>query len=88
MFIDLDDVHPSDPDRNRLRRAPRVVDDIRGLRPGTKMLAVVLIALIPVVAADLTFSHITLPLIGDHDIGWAGYPLTVCGSRFWPTWST
>ena len=34
------------------------------------------------VGSDLTLSHITLPLIGDHDIGWLGYPLTVVWIAF------
>ena len=54
-----------------------LLDDIRGLRPSTKLVGVALIALIPVVGYDVTFDHITLPLIGDHDIGVAGYPLTI-----------
>ena len=54
-----------------------LIDDIHGLRPATKFVGVLLIALLPVVGADLTFRHITLPLVGEHDIGWAGYPLTV-----------
>jgi UDP-GlcNAc:undecaprenyl-phosphate/decaprenyl-phosphate GlcNAc-1-phosphate transferase len=54
-----------------------LVDDIRGLRPSAKFVGVLLIALIPVFGADLTFRHITLPLVGDHDIGWVGYPLTL-----------
>jgi UDP-GlcNAc:undecaprenyl-phosphate/decaprenyl-phosphate GlcNAc-1-phosphate transferase len=59
-----------------------LVDDIYGLRPWTKMLAVLAAALIPVLGADLTFRHITLPLIGDHDIGWLGYPLTIVWITF------
>ncbi len=59
-----------------------LVDDIHGLRPRTKFIAVMAIALIPVVGADLTISHITLPLIGDHDIGWVGYPLTLLWIAF------
>jgi UDP-GlcNAc:undecaprenyl-phosphate GlcNAc-1-phosphate transferase len=59
-----------------------LVDDIRGLRPATKLIGTLVIALIPVLAADLTFRHITLPLIGDHDVGWAGYPLTVLWIAF------
>lgn len=54
-----------------------LVDDIRGLKPLTKMLGVAVIALIPVVGYDLTFDHVTLPLVGNHDLGWAAYPLTV-----------
>jgi UDP-GlcNAc:undecaprenyl-phosphate GlcNAc-1-phosphate transferase len=54
-----------------------LVDDIRGLRPLTKMVGVAAIALIPVVGYDLTFDHFTLPLIGNHDLGWTAYPLTI-----------
>ncbi|MDP8910938.1 MAG: undecaprenyl/decaprenyl-phosphate alpha-N-acetylglucosaminyl 1-phosphate transferase [Actinomycetota bacterium] len=54
-----------------------LVDDIRGVRPRTKLLGVVAIALIPVAGYGVTFEHLTLPLIGNHDLGWAGYPLTV-----------
>jgi UDP-GlcNAc:undecaprenyl-phosphate GlcNAc-1-phosphate transferase len=38
---------------------------------------VTLIALIPVVGYETTFDHVTLPVIGDHDLGWAAYPLTI-----------
>ena len=54
-----------------------LLDDVRGIRPSTKLVGVGLIALIPVVGYDVTFGHITLPLIGDHDIGAAGYALTI-----------
>jgi UDP-GlcNAc:undecaprenyl-phosphate/decaprenyl-phosphate GlcNAc-1-phosphate transferase len=54
-----------------------LIDDIHGVRPRTKFVAVLAIALVPVIGADLTVRHITLPLIGDHDIGWVGYPLTL-----------
>lgn len=59
-----------------------LIDDIRGLSPRTKLLAVIAIALIPVIGSGLRFNHITLPLIGDHDIGWVGYPLTVLWIAF------
>jgi UDP-GlcNAc:undecaprenyl-phosphate GlcNAc-1-phosphate transferase len=54
-----------------------LLDDVRGIRPSTKLVGVALIALIPVVGYDVTFGHLTLPLIGDHDIGAAGYVLTI-----------
>ncbi|MDQ3893628.1 MAG: undecaprenyl/decaprenyl-phosphate alpha-N-acetylglucosaminyl 1-phosphate transferase [Actinomycetota bacterium] len=54
-----------------------LVDDIRGLRPSAKLLGVILIALIPVAGYDVSFGHLTLPLVGDHDLGWIAYPLTV-----------
>lgn len=54
-----------------------LVDDIRGLRPITKLAGMILIALIPVAGYDVVFHHLTLPLIGNHNIGWAAYPITV-----------
>ena len=62
-----------------LAAAIGVVDDIRGLRPSTKLLGVTLVALIPVLGFDVTFDRVTLPLVGDHGLGAAAYPLTV----FW-----
>ena len=52
-------------------------DDIRGLRPSTKLLMVTVVALIPVLGWDLRIEHVTLPFLGDHDIGWASVPLTL-----------
>jgi UDP-GlcNAc:undecaprenyl-phosphate GlcNAc-1-phosphate transferase len=59
-----------------------LVDDIRGLRPSTKLAGVMAIALIPVVGWDVTFDHITLPVVGDHDLGWVAYPITVLWIAF------
>jgi UDP-GlcNAc:undecaprenyl-phosphate GlcNAc-1-phosphate transferase len=56
-----------------------LLDDLRGVSPRTKLVGVALIALIPVVGYDVSFGHITLPLLGNHDIGGAGYALTI----FW-----
>ena len=55
-----------------------LVDDIRGLTPMTKLVGMILIALIPVAGYGVVFSHeVSLPFIGSFDIGWAVYPLTV-----------
>jgi UDP-GlcNAc:undecaprenyl-phosphate GlcNAc-1-phosphate transferase len=54
-----------------------LVDDIRGLPPGAKLLAVTLAALIPVLGYEMKLDHVTLPVIGDHDLGAAAYPLTI-----------
>ena len=54
-----------------------LVDDIRGVRPTTKMLGVVAVAVIPVYGFDVSFGAVTLPLIGDHDLEGLGPPLTV-----------
>jgi UDP-GlcNAc:undecaprenyl-phosphate/decaprenyl-phosphate GlcNAc-1-phosphate transferase len=56
-----------------------LVDDVRGVRPSVKLLSIALLAMIPVVGYDVTFGHVTLPLFGNFDIGWAGYALTI----FW-----
>ena len=57
-------------------------DDIRGLRPSTKLLAVTVVALIPVLGWDLRIEHVTLPFLGDHDIGSASVPLTLLWVAF------
>ena len=55
-----------------------LVDDVWRIRPSVKLLGVTAVALIPVVAYDVTFGHVTLPLIGDHDLPSAlAYVLTV-----------
>ncbi len=56
-----------------------LIDDIRGIRPSVKMAGVVAASLIPVVGYDLTWEHVSLPLLGSHDLGGAEYPLTI----FW-----
>ena len=53
------------------------VDDVRGIPPSIKMGAIVAVACIPVIGYDVTFNHVTLPLIGDHDLGWVAYPITI-----------
>jgi UDP-GlcNAc:undecaprenyl-phosphate GlcNAc-1-phosphate transferase len=56
-----------------------LIDDVRGLKPSVKMLGLVLISFIPVFGYDVVFDRVTLPLIGDHDLGWVAYALTI----FW-----
>jgi UDP-GlcNAc:undecaprenyl-phosphate GlcNAc-1-phosphate transferase len=53
------------------------VDDVHGIRPSVKMALIVAVALIPVVGYDVTFRHVTLPLVGDYTIGWIAYPITI-----------
>jgi UDP-GlcNAc:undecaprenyl-phosphate/decaprenyl-phosphate GlcNAc-1-phosphate transferase len=57
-------------------------DDIHGLRPSAKLATVMVVALIPVVGWDLRIEHVTLPFLGDHDIGWASVPLTLLWVAF------
>ncbi len=59
-----------------------LVDDLRGLRPSTKFVAVLLAALIPVLGYDLNFHNVTLPVIGDFDIGNLGILLTILWIAF------
>jgi UDP-GlcNAc:undecaprenyl-phosphate GlcNAc-1-phosphate transferase len=54
-----------------------LVDDIRGLTPTTKLVGVMLVALIPVAGYGVVFDHVGLPFIGAFDIGWVAYPLTI-----------
>ncbi len=57
-------------------------DDLRGVTPSKKLIGVTLIALVPVIGFDVTFGRVTLPGIGDFDLGWTAYPLTVLWIAF------
>src|SRR5829696_6280760 len=57
-------------------------DDLKGVTPSVKLAGVTAIALVPVVGFDVRFDHVTLPGIGDHDLGWAAYPLTILWITF------
>jgi UDP-GlcNAc:undecaprenyl-phosphate GlcNAc-1-phosphate transferase len=54
-----------------------LADDVWRLRPSTKMIGVVAIALIPVVAFDVAFERISLPLLGNLEFGVLSVPLTI-----------
>ncbi len=54
-----------------------LVDDLRGLKPSVKLAGVALIALVPVLGYGVTIDRVTLPFIGDHDLGWLAVPLAV-----------
>jgi UDP-GlcNAc:undecaprenyl-phosphate GlcNAc-1-phosphate transferase len=56
-----------------------LIDDIKGINPAVKMAGIVVAALIPVVGFGMTWTNVGLPLVGNFDLGWAAYPLTV----FW-----
>jgi UDP-GlcNAc:undecaprenyl-phosphate GlcNAc-1-phosphate transferase len=56
-----------------------LVDDIRGINAGIKMLGIVVAALIPVAGFGMKWESGGLPLIGNFDLGWGTYPLTI----FW-----
>ncbi len=57
-------------------------DDLRGVTPSRKLVGVMLIALVPVVGFDVMFGRVTLPGVGDFDLGWTAYPLTVLWIAF------
>jgi UDP-GlcNAc:undecaprenyl-phosphate GlcNAc-1-phosphate transferase len=52
-------------------------DDLHGVTPSRKLLGVTLIALIPVAGYGVVFDRLTIPGVGDFDIGWVAYPLSV-----------
>ena len=56
-----------------------LIDDIKGINASVKMVGIVVAALIPVVGFGMTWENVGLPLIGNFDLGWAAYPLTI----FW-----
>jgi UDP-GlcNAc:undecaprenyl-phosphate GlcNAc-1-phosphate transferase len=54
-----------------------LVDDVRGLSARTKLLAVMAVALIPVVGYGLTFERIGLPFVAFDVPGWVAIPATL-----------
>ena len=56
-----------------------LIDDIKGINASVKMVGIVVASLIPVVGFGMTWENVGLPLIGNFDLGWAAYPLTI----FW-----
>jgi UDP-GlcNAc:undecaprenyl-phosphate/decaprenyl-phosphate GlcNAc-1-phosphate transferase len=82
VFVDLDGPYPGILLGTAAVALVGLVDDIRGIQPIAKLAAVCAIALIPVVGWDLKIDHFTLPFIGNHDIGWIAYPLTVLWIAF------
>jgi UDP-GlcNAc:undecaprenyl-phosphate GlcNAc-1-phosphate transferase len=56
-----------------------LIDDIRGINAGIKMLGIVVAALIPVAGFGMTWQIVGVPVIGNFGLGWAAYPVTV----FW-----
>jgi UDP-GlcNAc:undecaprenyl-phosphate/decaprenyl-phosphate GlcNAc-1-phosphate transferase len=82
ILIDLDGPYLGIFAGTLLVAALGLFDDLRGMTPRTKLAGVTLIALVPVIGFDVTFEHVTLPGIGDHDLGWAAYPLTILWIAF------
>jgi UDP-GlcNAc:undecaprenyl-phosphate GlcNAc-1-phosphate transferase len=82
FFVDLDGPYPGILIGTAAVAAIGLLDDTRGLRPGPKALAVVAVALIPVLGWDLKMEHLNLPLIGSINLGWAAAPITVLWIAF------
>jgi UDP-GlcNAc:undecaprenyl-phosphate GlcNAc-1-phosphate transferase len=77
VFVDLDGPYVGMLVGTVLVALLGLVDDVRGIGPGTKFLAVCAIALIPVVGYGITLESFSLPLVGSHELGWAAYPITI-----------
>src|SRR5919109_257003 len=56
-----------------------LLDDIHGINAGIKMVGIVAAALIPVAGFGMKWESGGLPLVGNFDLGWGAYPLTI----FW-----
>jgi UDP-GlcNAc:undecaprenyl-phosphate GlcNAc-1-phosphate transferase len=82
ILIDLDGTYLGIFIGTLLVAALGLFDDLKGVTPSRKLAGVVLIALVPVIGFDVRFDHVTLPGIGDHDLGWAAYPLTIVWIAF------
>ena len=54
-----------------------IVDDVRGLSASTKLLAVTLVACVPVIGFDMRFDRIGIPFLGILDFGPAAVPITL-----------
>src|SRR5829696_8560571 len=77
ILIDLDGTYLGIFIGTLLVAALGLFDDLHDVTPSRKLLAVMVIALVPVAAFGVTFDRVTLPGIGDFDLGWVAYPLTV-----------
>jgi UDP-GlcNAc:undecaprenyl-phosphate/decaprenyl-phosphate GlcNAc-1-phosphate transferase len=54
-----------------------LVDDLRGISPGVKFVAVCAIALVPVAGYGIVLEGFSLPILGTHEFGWLAYPITI-----------
>ena len=77
MFIDLDGSMTGIFIGLPLVAVLGLVDDRRGVRPRVKLLCLIAIVLIPVAGYGLALDRVTLPLLGDGDLGWIAYPMTI-----------
>src|SRR2546429_3922495 len=61
-----------------------LIDDIKGIDAKVKMAGIVVASLIPVAAFGMTWKNVGLPVVGNFDLGWGAYPLTVFWIRALP----
>src|SRR4051794_35717730 len=84
IFVDLDGPYPGILIGTACVALVGLVDDTRGLRPGPKLLAVLALALIPVLGWHLKMDHLSVPVIGPVNLGWGSDPLTILWIAFPP----
>ena len=82
LFVDLDGPYPGILIGTAGVALVGLVDDTRGLRPGPKLLAVLLLTLVPVLGWHLKMDHLGLPIVGSVNLGWASYPITILWIAF------
>jgi UDP-GlcNAc:undecaprenyl-phosphate/decaprenyl-phosphate GlcNAc-1-phosphate transferase len=76
VFVDLDGPYAGIFIGTLLVAALGLIDDIRGVTPTVKLVAIGVIALIPVVGYDVSLQRFDLPGL-DLDLGWAAAPVTI-----------
>jgi UDP-GlcNAc:undecaprenyl-phosphate/decaprenyl-phosphate GlcNAc-1-phosphate transferase len=82
LFVDLDSPYPGILIGTAAVAALGLLDDTRGLRPGPKLIAVVLLTLVPVLGWHLRMDHLSVPVLGSVNLGWASYPITILWIAF------
>jgi UDP-GlcNAc:undecaprenyl-phosphate GlcNAc-1-phosphate transferase len=76
VFVDLDGPYAGIFIGTLLVAALGLIDDIRGVTPTVKLVAIGVIALIPVVGYDVSLQRFDLPGV-NLDLGWAAAPVTI-----------
>src|SRR5919201_5930942 len=82
IFVDLDSPYPGILIGTAGVALIGLLDDTRGLRPGPKLLAVLLLTLVPVLGWHLKMDHLSMPFFGSVNLGWASYPITILWIAF------
>jgi UDP-GlcNAc:undecaprenyl-phosphate/decaprenyl-phosphate GlcNAc-1-phosphate transferase len=82
LFVDLDSPYPGILIGTAGVALVGLIDDTHGLRPGPKLLAVVLLTLVPVLGWHLKMDHLSVPVVGSVNLGWASYPITILWIAF------